>query len=245
MLKTHKRILNPLVLFTVQWLAGCQGPSASSAPMLVVESGVFLPEVPEGETANAELALRNAGDGPLTLFQADLVAPPAWRRVDWPHLPYRLNPDERLALRLEYTSARDDAAGGVWIESDDFDRPRIRVPLGGLAPQPSVEPTMPDVSFGAVETGGASDSTVRIANGGSGTLGVHDVTLQHGSSADFSITSEVASALAPGEWFEVVVTYRPTGGGSDDGALVVATDDPRRPFLVVPLHGEQELPEVY
>lgn len=239
----HARLLLGVGIATA---TGCQGPTAVTGPMLVVEGGgVYLPEVPEGETAYTFLTLRNAGNGPLLLHATDLVAAPAWGSVGWPAMPLLLSPDARLALRLEYAPARGSADGAVWIDSDDDARPRLRVPLDGLDPLPTVEASQPEVSFDPIQPGGAANATVRIANGGDGTLGIRRVSLSPETSADFSLEAEVVDALAPGEWMEATITYRPTGGGADHGALLVETDDPADPLLVVPLSGEQRLPTVY
>lgn len=82
-------------------------------------------------------------------------------------------------------------------------------------PNPDIEVVPSEHDFGNVELGSSSSTIITVTNGGWGNLAIYKVSLQAGSSPDFSITSAPApgTVLSRGESAAVVVTYTPSALG--------------------------------
>ncbi|RME21935.1 MAG: choice-of-anchor D domain-containing protein, partial [Deltaproteobacteria bacterium] len=105
-------------------------------------------------------------------------------------------------------------------------------------------PAVPDISiepeaidFGAAPVGTAVEQKLVVANEGGAELTLFSVTLEQGSSTEFGVvpSGNLGRMLGPGETFELLVTYTPTDGVADSGALLVSSDDPDEALVRVPL----------
>lgn len=81
--------------------------------------------------------------------------------------------------------------------------------------------------LGGVVVGNWWANTFVVSNLGSATLnlGANAVTLSGAGCAEFLVTTQPASALAPGEWSEFQVRYTPTNTGADVCTVNVNNDD--------------------
>ncbi len=70
------------------------------------------------------------------------------------------------------------------------------------------------------------------------------ITLESGSSGDFSLELPPGNDLPPGQATFFTVVYLPAEDGADSGAVLVETNDPERPTVRVSLGGEGVSPDV-
>jgi len=89
-----------------------------------------------------------------------------------------------------------------------------------------------ELDFGIVALGEPVQSTLVIHNDGSGDLNVESVALQDGT-AGFEV-EDLSVVLEQSDFVEVVVTFTPTVLGPASDALLIVSDDPHDPEVVVP-----------
>ena len=106
---------------------------------------------------------------------------------------------------------------------------------GPLIPDIVAEPEV--LNFGNGRVGQSVEQQLLIRNAGGAELTIFSVTMEDGSSAEFSVHPEgtLNAALAPGFDLPIVVRYLPVDGLTDEGALLISSDDPDQALLRVPL----------
>lgn len=105
-----------------------------------------------------------------------------------------------------------------------------------------IQVTPTHLHFGEVGPGESVDEVFTIASVGTIELEITDLRLSGEGSGAFTITSEAIGAeLAPGESVDAIVTYTPTEG-NDEAVILVESDDPTKPQVVVELNGAGLVP---
>ncbi len=104
-----------------------------------------------------------------------------------------------------------------------------------VGPAVAVEPEALD--FGDGRIGQAIEQGLRVRSVGDATLTVFSVSLEAGTSPEFAVSPRgtLNEALPPGTELRLALTYTPTDGLADQGALLLATNDPRLALVRVPL----------
>ena len=108
-------------------------------------------------------------------------------------------------------------------------------------PELSVSPRRLD--FGTVEIGASSRLAITLENAGGEELTIESIALGE-ASTDFSFTPPISSTIAAGARTAVDVTFAPTERGQPTGELIIETDAPATPRIVVPLIGNWTSAEV-
>ena len=111
-----------------------------------------------------------------------------------------------------------------------FDDVMIHVPLPDIA----VSPT--ELDFGPVLAGDSSTMSIRIENLGEAELEVDFVPVASFTPASRSVD------LAPSSFSRVDIVFSPAMQGPIDEVLVLETNDPDSPFVMIRLRGEGVLP---
>jgi len=115
-------------------------------------------------------------------------------------------------------------------------QPYNRPPCG--SPSPVITVTPSSYNYGAVEVGSSASKTFVVANSGSATLDVSDVTLTTGNNTEFSIVSGGgAFSLAPGASQNVVVDFLPASTGAKSTKLRFESNVPNNSSYDVTLSG--------
>jgi hypothetical protein len=94
----------------------------------------------------------------------------------------------------------------------------------------------PALDFGPVTEFSSKTLPLEIENTGRSDLRITGVTLESGSSADFTL-SDVPSTVPAGAVVPIQVTFSPRGAGRDTGSVRIETDDADAPSTLVPLTG--------
>jgi hypothetical protein len=198
-----------------------------------IDFGVVL----QGQRAERELRIRNAGTAPLTVRAIALSAATHGDfRLDLGAtvLPATLDIlQERRVLITFAPSGPGSRGGAVEVLSDDRRTPIATCVLasGESVPRISIDPT--ELRFGAVEQGHTKSLPVRVTNAGTAEL---RVTPSVSGSGDFRVQSG-ERVVAPNAVVEVAVTYAPTDVGIDRGTLTLAHNDPSQGPVAVALTG--------
>ena len=113
----------------------------------------------------------------------------------------------------------------------------------GLASdRPEIQVTPTHLHFGEVGPGESIDEVFTIASVGTLELEVADLRLSGEGAASFTLTTDAVGAeLAPGESLEAIVTYSPSEG-TDEAVVIIDSNDPTKPQVVVELDGAGLLP---
>jgi hypothetical protein len=112
---------------------------------------------------------------------------------------------------------------------------------GSGYPFTGVTPT--SVDFGLVGLGSRAAATVTVANVGVANLDVTTVSTT-GDDVALGVDSADSASIPPGEGTDIVVTWTPTSPDTLAAALEIATNDPIRPTIDVPLTGTPLFPSI-
>ncbi|MDP7111924.1 MAG: choice-of-anchor D domain-containing protein, partial [Myxococcota bacterium] len=110
--------------------------------------------------------------------------------------------------------------------------------LQGLIPDIFVNPD--EVQFGTVTAGVTSEQLLAVHNSGGGTLTVSSVVIQDGSSG-FGV-EDFAGEITPESFVELTVTFDPMQLGPAEDVIVIDSDDPDEPEVLVPVYAVDVLP---
>jgi hypothetical protein len=118
-----------------------------------------------------------------------------------------------------------------------------------LAPIAQVEPTLLD--FGSVRVANRVERTLRVRNIGSCNLSLNEISLDPGTSPEFTCplcrpTGTYPVTLVPFDSRVVTIAYLPTDAAADTGNASIVTDDPQFPLIRVPLRSTtKDAPRIY
>lgn len=207
---------------------------AARPPEVAVEPlSISFGDVGLGSKGRAVVTIRNRGD--LALHVASLGSPFPFS-VDVAEVTV-----EPRGLRNIEVSYSPDAAGNhqaqLQIRSDDSKRGLVTVNLVGSGvaktPKPVIEANTRAMEFGRVSLGEGRQQVLWVRNQGSDPLHLTSLT----SNAPFSTPSRGMS-IAPGKAIRVAVSFTPEQEGSELVPLVIHSNDPAQPVLIVSLIGE-------
>jgi hypothetical protein len=204
----------------------------------VTPAAVDVGNVRVGMQATRSVTIRNLGTAVLNVTSIALqFGNRGFTRTAGPTNAV-LNPNASVMVDVTFaptaTGLRSDS---LVVRSNDADESTVNVALSGTGVAPMLEVTPPSLAFGDVSQGGSRLLMATLRNTGSAALSVTAISLNPGTSAEFSLAGPSTANLAPGLSQSVGVTYSPANVGPDMGGLRIQSDDPTRPDLVVPLSG--------
>ncbi len=211
-------------------------PDISVAPEEVEFGTVTI-----GVASERTLTVHNVGGGTLTVDSVTLVGGAPFTVEDFADA---LSPEEFVELVVGFSpTALGPAEDIIEIASDDPDEPLVEVPVYALdvveAPQPAIAWSPSSLDWGSVYSGAVITQTVTITSVGTADLDLSDVYLAAGTSEDFSLLSNPAPAsLPPSTSVLIEVVYAPADLGADAGTLIVESNDPDIPQVLIPLTGD-------
>ncbi len=103
--------------------------------------------------------------------------------------------------------------------------------------EPDIETEPIALEFGNGRIGVKVERLLVARNVGDADLSLLSLALEAGTSTEFDVHPEgsLNITLRPGEEYEILVSYTPTDGLADQGALLVSSNDPDEALLRVPL----------
>ncbi|MHB8790139.1 MAG: MopE-related protein [Desulfobulbaceae bacterium] len=110
--------------------------------------------------------------------------------------------------------------------------------VGCPASAPNINLSPATLIFGSALIGDSLARNTVIQNLGTADLVVDSISPAGGTSTEFSITAPgTPFAIPAGGSRTVTVTYQPVDGGTDNGGLVISSDDPDEPTVSLSLSG--------
>jgi hypothetical protein len=205
---------------------------------LVLEFGA----VTTGTLGMQTLTIANSGQALLTVTDMIVSGSIDFRLgASSPAPPFGIAAGASLPVSIEYAPLENGAdAGAMDIFSDDPDEAVVTVTLAGSGVPPvaacDLAITPGSIEFGQVEVNTTATLAVMVMNAGGADC---QVGLALTGSGDFSLNPATATTftLPPRGLVEPMVDYLPSDSGDDAGALLVSSNDPDEPEIVVPVVG--------
>jgi hypothetical protein len=159
--------------------------------------------------------------------------------------PVTIGPSSCFPFEVRFTPTSPGAKSAtLTVPSDDTVNPSVSVAVSGIAGQASAVALIADRgSFGSVCRESLRDEPLTISNTGMCPLVVSNVT---SSSPDFQTPTVISYPLsiAPGTSIEVPIRFAPTSPGNKTATISVATSDPARPTIQMPVSGTGGQPTI-
>ncbi len=204
-----------------------------------------------GSVGTRELVLDSDGAIEVHLLGSITIDPPGapFTLVRAPAPDATLGPFDSHTLVVEYRPQAEGTDTAILrIDSDAIAARRLEVPLVGrgeafASPDVDVRPIA--LAFGYVPRDITANRRLILVNGGTAPLTIASITVAD-PGGRFSLGAVPAGPLAGGAEAAVVVRYQdPTGLAVPHTATVaIATDDPDRPLLAVPLSAVTAAPRL-
>ena len=212
--------------------------TAATPGLLLDPDAIEFDSVAAGSSASRTLLLHNTGPVPLQIDSIHLASGTGPFAVFSPDQP-SLEPGASAEVILRFSPLADGPAVDrlvVTVPEMVPDRVEAEVWGEGLAAVAVISP-LPEVGldFGPLETGRRSSAKVTVLNHGRAPLEVANLEL---SGEGFSLPADhVGLTLEPGGRGDIEVAYHPSFPGVSAGTLSLATGDPERPRISLPLKG--------
>lgn len=237
----------------------CSSGRISSDLILSVNPpAVSFGTVNKGDTVDRTVTLKHAGTGgTIRIEKLEMEAGTSPEFTFDPLEVQELNPGESVTLQVHYSPQDSKADQGAIlvhhnVASQDY---LSRIPLYALAQVASLTCDPNPLDFGQVRSGDASTPRdLVLRNDGSDDIVIARLPyLRVDSSPDFHQVGDPVIqsggtfpvTLKPGEFMGLVYEYRPTGGGDDDGYLVVDTETKGvKNIATCNLHGQEVGPKI-
>ncbi len=210
-------------------------PEIAVTPPLISVGEVILTQ-----SGSTELYITNAGQADLDVTLT-LTGDPEIT-IDRGPEPFTVEPDTSVTVVVTLTPTNFlPYEAALNVASNDETSPSIDVLISGVgvdAPMPDIDVTPLTLDFGLVGFGDDALLIATLANVGEESLQFGSVT-QTGSPA-FTLVSNIlpGSSIGPGSEQSLVVQYEPLiADVGDNGTLVIPSNDPDEPEVVIQLIG--------
>jgi len=145
-------------------------------------------------------------------------------------LPGVLRAGDRCFFSISFTPSAIGMRSATLSVSDDRDPFPASIPITGTGKPkgPIVTFSVPSISFGAVPVGTSKNQFLNMTNSGDTPLSIVSVE----TTGQFSQTNNCGASLAAGATCQLTVTFSPTFGGTQSGALTITDNAPGSPQSV-------------
>ncbi len=206
-------------------------------------------EVPAGQRSQLDVLLVNKGNIPLSMngFELDSGSSEYMALLDPEQKDIVIQPGAEQMMSLNYAPQErgaHQASMDVATNDDDLKYPGLddgtfSVRLLGLSAEPDIDVSPTNIPFTGVNQGGQASETIHINNTGDAYLVIDPVEVTGGSVAgEFSVDITDSIEIPPAGSQTLTVTYAPQDVGSDDGSVIIRSNDPDESQVVVTLGGE-------
>ncbi len=219
-------------------------PDINLAPSALSFGGVTV-----GASAALTAQVQNLGNAALNVSSISRCAGTSTEFTWSPAAPLNVAAGANATLTISYAPTNTGTDSGCLVlASNDPDEASVQLNVsasGNAVPVPNIGVTPGSIDFATVVVGGSATRTVTIANSGAAPLSVTSIALGAGSSSEFGVSAPATPfSIAAGTSQSVSVSYAPANTGSDNGTLVIGSNDPDTASVSVALAGSGALPGV-
>ena len=217
-----------------------EGSGSEEAAELLIEAvRILVRRADDGTMSNgsgAGFSLINANGRPMAVG---------------PDTPIRIAiPQGAMAEARRFRIRFDGSVPGHWIGNERNDlgltfisndpRPftTVTVLAQAAAPKVNIDPEM--IDFGPTQPGENKTEALSIRNDGDVALRIEDIRLEPdyaGNPLRLEFTRSIPFTVRPNDFARVLVQYFPRASGIDAGSIVIQTNDPESPDVLVPVFG--------
>jgi hypothetical protein len=112
-----------------------------------------------------------------------------------------------------------------------------------MSAQPAISVNPIYLDFSAVKLGNTSAKTITISNGGEAYLTISEALISGINTSEFKSTSS-CTKIAPNGTCDITVNFTPVSAGIKAATLTVASDDPKRGTVIVPINATATVPTI-
>ena len=239
----HTPLLFALGLLLFLMASSCSDDGSSitgkNKPELSAPRTINFSQVILGEHEEKLLVVKNVGSTTLHIHRFELIADSSELTLsNAPSVPVELAPEGEFSVTVNY-DPRDEVrnSGEIVIESNDPDNDVVIIEITTLNIQPRLSVDPVKVDFGRVRQGESDQKQGRIRNIGQSPLIISSISLS--GSPDFEFILPETEYTLPNGSFELpvyrldeeiifFVNYRPQAPGSDQGELIILSNDPNQ-----------------
>ncbi len=135
---------------------------------------------------------------------------------------------------------------GLRLYTNDPDHRLIVVPLTGQGSAPALQCSPERINFGPVPQNTTATATITCRNGGDADLTISNIAIESGN-PEFAVTTDLGPTqnltLRLFELVQLFVAYTPRNTGVDADNLVLTSNDPINPRILIPIIGGP-IPEI-
>jgi photosystem II stability/assembly factor-like uncharacterized protein len=209
---------------------------------VVADSGDFG-DVCVGSIKDLDLTINNSGGCDLQVNDLNSSSP-EFQIASAMSFPLRIHPGDSLHLpvRLKPTSFGAKAAD-ITVETNDPNTPSKEVSFTGNAPPGEIRVTG-STDFGDVCAGELAEKTISICNVGFCNLQVVSVAFDPPCEDFTLINNPFPATVSPDFCMDVVIRFTPTSVGQKSCTLVIMSDDPSNPVVMLEVTGNTPIPSI-
>ncbi|MFN0074674.1 MAG: choice-of-anchor D domain-containing protein [Chloroflexota bacterium] len=207
-------------------LANDGGGTPPRAEINLTPNQVNFGDAPIGATIGPRtITITNTGDAALTIAGVSAAGDEGdFTLAGVPTSPTQIAPGATLSFTATFKPTVRGQRTLTLTVADNTQGPDERVTLRGVGQGPEMSLSPDGVNFGRQAVGTSQSRGVTVTNTGLAPLHISSITLQGPGMADYSVTPNGASTVAPGATFLLAVTCTPSTTGPRVASLIVNDD---------------------
>ena len=223
-------------------------PAVRLVPEISVPSDLDFGRVNVPHAVEQSFAIANVGGAALTIEKVYLLNPsddetPAFQILTAPPEGTQIPKGEQQEVVVQYqATAAEAVANAVIIETNDENVPIAQVNLLGTGVLAQIDVSPEEINFGSVDVGETATARLTLSNAGEGQLAIWGVYYAELDGDEFPAPAlpagfALGDTIEPGFPIEISLTYTPTDDTTDEGSLIIISDDPVTPQIEIPVKG--------
>ena len=201
--------------------------TAATITLSASPSSLSFASVNVGSSSSKSVTISNTGNTSLTISQVTVSAKDL--RASGISTPLTLAAGQNTAMNVSFDpTASENITGNITLTSSQGASAVIAVSGIGIQPALTVRPS--SANFGNVTEGSPATQTVQLANSGTGTLTISQVSVA-GSGFSAS-TPKLPINLAAGQTSNFNVEFNPTAAGAVAGSVTIVSNAPNSPSVI-------------
>jgi hypothetical protein len=218
----------PLSLALIIFIAGSPAGPALAAPKLTSDLTIYdFGTLDETQTAEHTFVLRNEGDQPLTIARVDVSCGCTTTQVQGSTIPPGGSTTLNAKINLMGRRGRQDK--NIFIHSNDPAQPQYTLKMSGTVIT-EVDIVPPRLDFLDMKENQSVQREVRITN-----TTAKPMKILKMDATGSAFTARLVPLDEGKTWRVAVETAPPLGGGLNRGTITLQTDNPKYPYLTIPV----------